>query len=75
VGTEGSDRVEEIIREVSASVIEPRFTVLDPGEIHEKAAGEMVMVALVEAGSTLASWIWRPVPRWQDGCVGGTESA
>jgi fructose-1,6-bisphosphatase/inositol monophosphatase family enzyme len=62
VRTEGLDRVEEIIREVSASVIEPRFTVLDPDEIHEKSPGELVTVADQEAERLLTRRLGEILP-------------
>lgn len=44
----------EAIREVSAEHIEPRFRRLAPGEVREKAPGEVVTVADEEAEAVLA---------------------
>jgi fructose-1,6-bisphosphatase/inositol monophosphatase family enzyme len=45
VGSSVLDRVEEIVREVAAGIVLPKFRALTSGDIEEKAPGEIVTVA------------------------------
>lgn len=49
------DRVGDLVREVSAEVIEPRFRSLAEGEVIEKSKGELVTVADREAEARLTA--------------------
>ena len=49
------DRVGELMREVSATVIEPRFRSLAEGEVIEKSKGELVTIADREAEERLTA--------------------
>jgi len=49
------ERVADLVREVSAAVIEPRFRALADGEVVEKSKGELVTVADREAEDLLTA--------------------
>ncbi|MCB1017528.1 MAG: hypothetical protein KDB10_20750 [Acidimicrobiales bacterium] len=54
-GTDLVDRVADLLREASATAIEPRFRSLGAGEVAEKSAGELVTVADREAEALLTT--------------------
>jgi fructose-1,6-bisphosphatase/inositol monophosphatase family enzyme len=49
VGVVDTDAVTDVLREVAAEVITPRFRSLDAGDVHEKNPGDLVTVADHEA--------------------------
>ncbi len=66
------DPVSDIIREVSAEIIEPRFRALRPDQVSEKAPGDLVTVADREAEAALAKRFGELLPGV---AVVGEESA
>ena len=56
------ERVAAVVREVSESAIEPRFTALQDGDVEEKSAGEVVTVADREAEALLTAHLEAILP-------------
>jgi fructose-1,6-bisphosphatase/inositol monophosphatase family enzyme len=56
------DRVEQLLREVSAEVIEPRFSALQGDDVRFKAPGEVVTVADEEAEALLTRRLGELLP-------------
>jgi fructose-1,6-bisphosphatase/inositol monophosphatase family enzyme len=56
------DQVDDLIREVAAEVIVPRFRHLSDGDVHEKAPGELVTIADQESERLLTAGLMRLLP-------------
>jgi fructose-1,6-bisphosphatase/inositol monophosphatase family enzyme len=56
------EQVGDLIREVAAAVILPRFRHLSAGEVHEKAPGELVTIADQESERLLTEGLMRLLP-------------
>lgn len=67
-----TDEILELLREVAASVITPRFQALTAGEIHEKLPGDYVTIADREAELAIAARLRTAYP---DALVVGEEAS
>ncbi|MFI5935846.1 inositol monophosphatase family protein [Actinoplanes sp. NPDC051494] len=56
------DRVTELVREVAATIVLPRWRHLDAGEIHQKAPGDLVTVADQESERALTAGLTALLP-------------
>ncbi|NKN51851.1 inositol monophosphatase, partial [Clostridioides difficile] len=65
------DAVSDLIRDVSARVIDPRFRTLDDHQIHQKKPGDFVTLAVRQPACVRVA----VVTKYAGGTVAGAQSA